>query len=255
VTRVSFPGATFSVNNEQIGDLFAVVPDVLANNLRDVFGQFGGSHRREVGNRLRGKPLRKMVQAVGKFRNPSFFYRAEPKQTGKTANEGFQFASGPRLSDISLDIFSTSEVTALHETGGTVRPKSGPWLVIPIKSSGGNVATTKSGGIRFDRGRTVDGKRKRSTVQQWKDNGFAVFRRGQVLFAAKRLKSGKLSNRPRPIAILKRSVTIPARLGVISTWESLEGDRQRRLGTALQRTLFAAKRVNDRRFGRQRVVA
>lgn len=244
----TFRGVTaFNVDDRAVLQLYRRFPREVAIQLRDVFGQWGGKHRKEVSRRLSGKKLRNLVIKSRANRNPSFFYQVEPRQVGRQAGQGFAFSEGHRLDEVSLRIFSTSEVTALHETGGTVRPAKGSFMAIPIRSRGGQVVTAESGGFAFSAGVRRKGVRGRvrPTPSDLRAQGAEIFRRGNLLYVRSRTKTGRLG-RARPAFFLVRTVTIKPRLGIIRAWNALAGDRQRRLKRGMERAVQQAGRKASR---------
>lgn len=131
----------------------------------------------------------------------------------------------------------------IHEFGGTITPKKGRFLTVPLKS-----ALTPSGVLR--------GKNKlvRRGTEWQTASGDPTFiargRSGALLVFADRERftaKGNIGGKLEPLYVLKRSVKIKPRLGFFSTWKDLEQTRFPRL---LRRRILREMKELERR-GRQ----
>lgn len=127
---------------------------------------------------------------------------------------------GSTLDTLKVSIFTRSEAATLFEFGGTVRPRSGDSIAIPIAA-----ARTRSGGV----------KPYYSTPQKRRARGdeFLLLRRGNVRYLHKLVPVKKRRRgRPRkdakgvpvrpsaaPYFLLVDEVEVRAQLGFYSTWE------------------------------------
>lgn len=217
----------------RIERMFSAMPQVIAKYMRDVFGQFAGSHRRAT--------LAKLPPGLKRLARKSLFYSVRPKQkkvavgsnivTGRDIL-GFQALGGHdvskvvRMEDIKMRIYSTSPVTLLHETGGVVT-SSGKLMRIPITA-----------------GRKGIQARKRAVEEK---DGAQYVALGKILF---RVDDNGGKRKLVPVALLKRSITIKPALGIVATWNALEADRARRMQRALTAAADEIARTVGRSVGR-----
>jgi hypothetical protein len=215
--------------------LMAETPVIAAFFVRDWLGRSLGSFRRAFLARHKGTGLHELARR-------SVFYLVRPKdlklkRTGvKTrgqfvaagiaaqtlAETGSKIEAARRtLAELDARIWSTSEVTRLHETGGSITA-SGKLMTVPLPMLQREIERTP----RVAGGRGVPSARDAiKSVAYWRARG-DVFQRGSTLY----VKIGR--GRPQPFWALKSSVTLPGRLGFFSTWRSLDGDRERKLQMA-----------------------
>lgn len=142
------------------------------------------------------------------------------------ANKHIKFYRNPRRGgplDIELGLFSMSPVTKIHETGGTVSAPSG-MMAIPI-----NDALTARGRLdkRFRGGNKLAAHYKKLQM------GLFVYKSKGRTFLARKKRSGELD----VLFILKSSIKISPRLNFYRTWNAMEGYRNDRLNTAVERAI------------------
>lgn len=210
----SFDGTELILNTGGILRLFNKAPRATFFHLRDTLGSVFGSQRREwlKRNELTFKKKRTA--------NKLFFYRMRPADRDKMPAPGATVS----LDKISGETFTRSKMALAHELGGTIRPTSGRFLSIPI---GG--ALTPGGSVR--RGMR-DPREFRATFPN--RNLVSLARDGKpVLYEAK--KGRGQTEKLVPMFALLRSVTLKQRLNFMSTWDSLQADRQRRFDEMLRR--------------------
>ena len=124
----------------------------------------------------------------------------------------------------SLGMEATSRVgqgapyARIHERGGVIRPKRGRFLTVPLKSAKTAAGATRAAAKLVNRGddwqthRRVPGASSRAT--------FIYQGRHSPIIATKRA-GGQVM----PLYILRRSVTIPARLAFRKTWREQRSKR------------------------------
>lgn len=124
----------------------------------------------------------------------------------------------PRKGDKSPEGRSlvTAPYAALQEFGGQVTPTRGQFLRIPIGEG-----LTPSGVSRYD---MVQRGRSWTT-----DDGHHTFIRNRVVYKVEHVGVSL----PVPIAVLRRRVQVPARLGFFDTWNRLDRWRQIRFRQAI----------------------
>ncbi len=236
----------------RIERMFLLAPDIIGTYMRDVMGQWGGSFRRQL--------LAQASPGMRRLARQSVFYQLRPKQAkkrgvAKAALTGYKFTAKPSMDNITLRIYSTSQVTLLHEVGGTITAKDGGSMALPARGSKVLRKNIKPRQARFV---NLRGKARREKLPSaLKNAGAKLTRVGSVLY---RTSKGPRGTTYEPTHILVRKVRIKAALGVIRTWNSLEGDRNARLqkavdGAALAMAAQVGKTLNSAISGALRAVA
>jgi hypothetical protein len=208
--------------------------------------------------------LRKVPEAMDKelrvaFRDHGFFFRATmierqftgfttsaPREGGRVQNRsgllrrsfGSEVAGGlNKGSPLTLVVFSSGvKYARMQEYGGTVRPKRGQYLTIPLPDS-----MTRSGNPRYPGGARqlfTQYPKQISIVKSPKSGKLFIVSDGKPGTNATKGKNAQTQW----LYILKKSVTIPPRLGFRSTWRSTRvvNDRIQRLNKAVQIALSRA---------------
>lgn len=139
--------------------------------------------------------------------------------------------------DLTLLVYSSGvKYARLQEYGGTIRPRRAKYLTIPLKD-----ALTPSGVQRYSSARDLFTYHpdQISVVRSPKSGKLFIVSDGRP--GAKTAK-GK-NSQTQWLYILKKSVTIPPRLGFRKTFKSpvMAGDRQARLRVAVRRALAKVK--------------
>jgi hypothetical protein len=209
----------------RIETMFQVAPQIVAKHMRDVFGQFAGSHRKLI--------VTGLTPSYQRLVRKSLFYRVRPKQTGKVALAGLGRDFG--LKDIRMRIWATSPVTLLHETGGVVQAK-GKRMAIPVAGSEGNV-----------RGRRIRGatRKREGSPAALAASGIRFVRKGNLLFRVNERAGGK--QRLKLTHFLTTQVQLRPALGILRSWNALTQDRRRRLDISIA----AAANEMGRQAGRK----
>lgn len=126
------------------------------------------------------------------------------------------------LARMRTEWFTTSPVTKIHETGGTIRPQKAGALFIPLGKAKAARAAKRSATRLADLGPTAD------TFVIRNAKGAFVFRRDAAHREA-----------PELVGLLRDEVTIKPRLGFYRNWQELEADRAKRLEDAGAKTAAA----------------
>jgi hypothetical protein len=203
VAELKIPTAEFKA-------LFLLAPGVTFYHVRDTMGGIFGSHRRTFLKRTDVK-LRRLGRA--------FRYKVKPKDKKRKFYQD--------LGDITGEAYTTSTAALGLEKGGTIRPKRGRFLIIPLGE-----ALTTTGRLKK---RWSPGRRPKSLVVL-PDNfgviGPRIRNRGLMLFWPKKVGKGRVLI---PVFRLVRSVTIKKRLGFMRTWDQLSSDRDQRFSRAMDK--------------------
>lgn len=165
-------------------------PKVLAVHLRKRMKEFGNFFLRELITRRLSKSG---VQPPGgglATRTGGLKRSFQMKLTGRT------------LKSMRLSVVSDSPYAAIHEYGGTIRPKKGRYLTIPLDAAKTAAGVARGGARMFDN----------TFVQKSRAGNLIIFQ--------------KKGDRIIPLFVLKESVRIPKRLGLRTLWRQLWGERQ-----------------------------
>ena len=127
-------------------------------------------------------------------------------------------------------VLVTAPYAAIQELGGTVRPTRSRFLRIPIGAGLTRAGVSRWNMVNTGRGWTTDDGDP-TFIRQGPGGSPIIFR------VTGKGKGGGIE----PIAVLKRSVRIPARLGFFSTWKRLERWRQIRFQFAIDRAVRRKK--------------
>lgn len=116
------------------------------------------------------------------------------RRTGTLARSFAKTVAGSELNELNLMIFTDVKYAPIHQFGGTIRPKKGKYLAIPL-----GAAKTRAGVARWTSPRDVP---------DLKYGGRSAA--GNILL---RTVDGT------PMFVLVRQVTIKPRLGMFETWD------------------------------------
>lgn len=225
VSEIAGGGLRFRIDWRQVEKLFKRFPASTAYEIRDAFGRMAGRFRRTLLDRHKGTAMRELVRR-------SIFYRVNPPNFKGSRGQDYAaveaFHRRLKLDSIKFRFYSTSEVSSIHETGGTITGD----LIVPIGLTRAEIEAARPGGRE---------NRKRQILRRSK------VRIGRMLYEV----TGKGKGRTFvPRFALKSSVTIPPRLGFYRTWGELEPRFQGYLASALQRAARNSQRwvkAQDRR--------
>ena len=178
----------------------------LETALRNVPGRLSKSMRMafdQIGARFIGKVQRERLSG-----NPL-------RVRSKSLRESFKHITSGGIGDegtsLILTIFSTSPYARIHEYGGTITPRKAGALTIPLSGSPAH---------------TADAKQKRGLARS---QNLHLQRMGDNAFLAD--QSGA------PWYVLKRSVTIPPRLGLRTLWKEYKENIFKGINAAIKRAL------------------
>jgi len=130
------------------------------------------------------------------------------------------FLVSPTIEGMGIEIFSDSKIAKLHETGGTVRDKSGGRLAVPLSAR--SQMYTQSGKLRSRYKRPRELKNVR-----------AIRLKGETFLARVTKRAQKIL----PLYVLKRQVRIKPRLGFYRTWDGLVNYRIDILNKSVEKAL------------------
>lgn len=133
------------------------------------------------------------------------------KPTGHLAGSFKRIVFGGDIKSLNMIVFTDSKYARIHEHGGTVKPKRGKYLSIPL-----DAAKTSTGASRYTSPRDVPGLR---------FGGFS--KAGNPLLRLDGV----------PMYVLVKSVKIPKRLGMFDTWDKQSPKTVRILNTAVGEVL------------------
>lgn len=136
------------------------------------------------------------------------------RQTGTLARSFRYTITGGNTDTLRSTIFTGTKYAAIHEFGGVIKPKNGPYLIIPVLK-----------GSRY------------AIYQKFNKPGQG----GKLLAALGRIKRISKSSKAISFRMVKQ-VYIPPRMKFISTWKSPENvaSIQRRLSVAMELALKEA---------------
>lgn len=140
------------------------------------------------------------------------FYTGWPR--GREEHVILRLKDASAINRIRTTWKASSEVTAIHEFGGTITAKSGKAMLVPAE--------------KLRKARTGRKMAKRITGPML--DTFVLRGRSGTSFLYR--KTG--SDHPELVALLLKQVNIQPKLGVIRTWNSLDADRGKKLQNAAQ---------------------
>jgi hypothetical protein len=170
-----------------------------------ILAKFDPAMRRHARGFLQGTLVRERLSGPPGLRN----------RRGAAGLRGsFNFAvEGATLDTWQLVEFSTSKYARIQELGGTVVPKKGKYLAIPLPAARTAAGVARGGPRSFPN----------TFFRKSKAGNLLLFQR-----------QGKKSV---PLFVLKQWVTLPARLGFYATWEKDQQARQQVLARAVAEAL------------------
>ena len=126
-----------------------------------------------------------------------------------------KYTDGSTIDDLALTIYTDSKYARIHEFGGTIRPRKGKYLAIPL-----DAAKTGAGVSRMSSPRNVAGL-----------NYGGRSKAGNIIL---RDESGT------PMFVLVRQVEIPPRLSMFKTWAEITPVIEGMLNSAIDKALSNA---------------
>ena len=237
MTVQDFGSLVISEDLSQLERFFGEAPKTVAFHTRVMTFRWFARHRKDWAAGLTPK-MRKLA------RRGAYLYRVEPAP--RALNDSAirsAIEADPDLDKVGGKGVLWSDTALVHERGGTVRPKSGRYLAVPIGKY-----------------RRMSGERRRAAIGDSPDEynernpDQPLFRMGRrrggsrsVVLGrqtGKTLKSGKAQIEA--VYLLKRSVRIPQTLGVQSSWDALAGYRASTLEEAVRRVVAEMERGIDK---------
>jgi hypothetical protein len=186
-------------------------PDILAGNIRSHLKTSGADWQGKMLNRFRGNPMR--------------------TRTGALKRSMRHKVTGSKLRNIKLRAVSTSRYAAVHEYGTVgkggslpdIRPKRAKHLTIPLPDN-----LTPAGVARYPSARKL--------IARDPTAFFHTSSSGVTTIGIK--KGGSLKF----LWVLKKKVSIPARLGFFLTWHQLRDRRRSTFANAVRYALSGVAR-------------
>lgn len=181
------------------------LPTATFKNAQEAFRQSGREFQRKM-TLERFRPYSSWKNNTDQMQSRSGFLR---KSLGYSV-------TGSRLGDLELRVYSAGiRYANLQEYGGTITPKNGRYLALPI-------------GKALDR----RGIPKKRGPREYPDGFFFTSKRGNLLFGI-RVGKGK-KKEIQPLYLLRDSVKIPPRFGFRKTWNELGRNRYLRVRSAFR---------------------
>jgi len=219
--QINVRGVVLEHNLDEVVEALRVVPRVVAFEMRNVVGRSFGRWNRA----MKASPT-KVGRELAK--RGAFTYKLSP------SDAEYKQRRNESLDRVWGRFRSESQVVLAHEFGAHVRPKAGKYLTVPVgkyrkipraeRSKQGLAPEQLSPIVRRRRGQSVIGL------------GVPT---GQTL----RSGEPKLDL----VYVLRRSVTLKATLGMLSTWDRLQPDRDEILAEAVGRIAAAVFALRSRR--------
>lgn len=132
------------------------------------------------------------------------------RRTGELSRSIHFEVKGQQLNTLTLRIYSDSPYAKIQEFGGTIKPKNAQWLAIPLDAVKTGTGVARGG------------------PRDYENTFFAKSKKGNLILFQK--NEGKVT----PLFVMKKEVTIPPRLGLHTTWDSLAERRNDLLRAALK---------------------
>lgn len=141
------------------------------------------------------------------------------RRTGELARHAIQYTVTTGQATMRLVVWVSKSVpyARIHEMGGTVRPKTAKFLAIPLAA-----AKTRAGVARM---RPRDIPNLKFVPRRGKSPLLVLehFKNVKVKLLGKTIRTDKIVTKSTPMFVLKRSVTIPARMGFRQIWGQERG--------------------------------
>ncbi len=171
-------------------------------------------------NDLRGENYKKMTEAtiylMNYIQRNKLSGQVLKRRTGRLAS-GMGYTVKDEYGNIVGRVGNKVVYAAIHETGGTIRPKTAKFLTIPMPA-----ALTPAGVVR-------------KPARQWTDTFVRTIRGNKYIFS-------KEGGRAVPIFLLKQSVKIPKRPYFGPSLEETKGHIFELLGQAVETAVSIANR-------------
>jgi len=255
VTGFIKAGHEFRIDEEAFARGMREAPAMTYFWLRNYLGSMYGKHRKNwmrqrgvsFGSKAKGIVVGRVNQDVPEdFRH--VVYKVHPANE-KIKTGAFRPGAKGKIKELAGDAYAHSEALKLHQEGGTIRPKRGRRLAIPIATRGKKGKTTKLRRSPSQFRKTMKKSSELVTVRRPSGALFLVERvrrrTGRRSWGFAKTKSGKISRSQKktwrdtliPRWILAPSATLPAELNFYDAWDAMKGDRDKALAKAANRIL------------------
>lgn len=198
-------GITFAIDDGGLSAHLGMAPGIVNYFAAKALGKMFAKHRKQVLAKAPGK-LKELARRT-------VFYRGFPK--GGMEHLLLQRNSVDDYAKLYQKLFASSEIAAIHETGGTIRPKNAKALLVPASRLRIGRGASRRAATIADRGPTMD----TFVIRGKKGNAGFLFRR-------------EGAGTPQLVGVLLDEVRIPARLGIMRRWEELKSYRAEKTAEA-----------------------
>ena len=198
-------GLTFAIDDGGLSAHLGMAPGIVNYFAAKALGKMFAKHRKQA--------LAKAPGRLKELARRTIFYRGFPK--GGREHLLLQRNSVDDYAKLFQKLFASTEIAAIHETGGTIRPKNAKALLVPAARLRIGRGASRRAATIADRGPTMD----TFVIRGKKGNAGFLFRR-------------EGAGTPELVGLLLDKVQIQPRLGIMKRWEELKGYRTKVVGEA-----------------------
>jgi phage gpG-like protein len=203
-----------TINTDKLSARFKKLGDSFEPVMVEMVNELVEAHRGSMTRRASNRALKRRTGALARSARTELATTARP-EARSMIGRGAPYAK-------------------IHETGGTITPRRRQFLTVPLRNALTAAGVTRQA-AKLERGSS--GFRTRGTVPGAASRDTFIFSAvgGRRLIAVERKGGGVL-----PLYILRKRVTIPARLGFRDEWRQLAKNPRKYANRALKRWLAGA---------------